>query len=63
MPDSCPIWDLNDLYSGINDVKLTSDLAVCRKSAASMQDSWQGLANYLAWMPQISGKQPNQTLV
>ena len=42
MPDSCPIWDLNDLYSGINDVKLTSDVAVCRKSAASMQDSWQG---------------------
>ena len=42
MPESCPIWDLNDLYSGINDVKLTSDVAVCRKSAASLQDSWQG---------------------
>ena len=42
MPDSCPIWDLKDLYSGITDVKLTSDVADCRKFAASLQDSWQG---------------------
>ena len=42
MPDSCPIWDLNDLYSGINDVKLASDVASCRKAAAALQDRWQG---------------------
>jgi len=42
MPDSCPIWDLSDLYSGINDVKLASDIAACRKSAAALNKAWQG---------------------
>ena len=42
MPDSCPIWDLNDLYSGFNDVKLASDVASCRKTALSLHDAWQG---------------------
>ena len=42
MPDSCPIWDLNDLYSGITDVKLASDVVSCRKAAAALQDRWQG---------------------
>ena len=42
MPDSCPIWDLSDLYSGITDVKLASDVASCRKSAARLQGRWQG---------------------
>ena len=42
MPDSCPIWDLNDLYSGITDVKLASDVASCREAAAALQDRWQG---------------------
>ena len=42
MPDSCPIWDLNDLYSGFSDVKLASDVASCRKAALSLHDSWQG---------------------
>ena len=42
MPDSCPIWDLNDLYTGISDVKLTSDLSSCRKAAAVLQERWQG---------------------
>ena len=31
MPDTCPIWDLTDLYSGITDVKLASDVVGCRK--------------------------------
>ena len=49
MPDSCPIWDLNDLYSGLTDVKLASDVASCRKAAAALQDRWQGrLANVSA---------------
>ena len=42
MPDSCPIWDLNDLYSGFSDVKLASDVASCRKTALSLHDAWQG---------------------
>ena len=42
MPDSCPIWDLTDLYSGITDVKLASDVAACRKAASALQDRWQG---------------------
>ena len=42
MPDSCPIWDLNDLYSDIADVKLASDVAACRKAALTLQDRWQG---------------------
>ena len=42
MPDSCPIWDLDDLYSGITDVKLASDVVSCRKAAAALQDRWQG---------------------
>ena len=42
MPDSCPIWDLNDLYSGFSDVKLASDIASCRKNALSLHDAWQG---------------------
>ena len=42
MPDSCPIWDLNDLYSGFSDVKLASDVASCRKTALSLCDAWQG---------------------
>ena len=42
MPDSCPIWDLNDLYSGFSDVKLASDVASCRKTALLLNDTWQG---------------------
>ena len=42
MPDSCPIWNLNDLYSGIADVKLASDAAACRKTATNLQERWQG---------------------
>ena len=42
MPDSCPIWDLDDLYSGITDVKLASDVVSCREAAAALQDRWQG---------------------
>ena len=35
MPDTCPIWDLTDLYSGITDVKLASDVASCTALPAS----------------------------
>jgi len=42
MPDSCPIWDLKDLYHGVDDTKLASDVAACRKSAASLNQEWQG---------------------
>ena len=42
MPDSCPIWDLNDLYTGLGDVKLATDVAYCRKTALSLSDGWFG---------------------
>ena len=42
MLDSCPIWDLSDLYSGFSDVKLASDVASCRKTSVSLHDAWQG---------------------
>ncbi len=42
MPDSSPIWDLNDLYSGIDDSALINDLASCRTDAATLAGEWQG---------------------
>ena len=40
MPDSFPIWDLSDLYTGVDDTELLSDIAICRKSAASLNQDW-----------------------
>ena len=46
MPDSSPIWDLKDLYAGVDDSVLIADLALARKDAAELADNWQGkLAN------------------
>ena len=42
MPDSSPIWDLKDLYAGMDDPALAADLASARKDAAALAVGWQG---------------------
>jgi oligoendopeptidase F len=42
MPDSSPIWDLKDLFAGIDDSALAADLAAARKDAAALAVGWQG---------------------
>ena len=42
MPDSCPTWDLTDLYEGIGDDAIAADLAQCRREAERMESAWQG---------------------
>ncbi len=42
MPDSSPIWDLKDLYAGMDDSALAADLASARKDAATLAVGWQG---------------------
>ena len=42
MPDSCPTWDLTDLYEGIGDDAIAADLARCRGEAERMERGWQG---------------------
>ena len=41
MPDSCPTWDLTDLYEGIEDDAIAADLARCRREAERMESAWQ----------------------
>ena len=41
MPDSCPTWDLTDLYEGIGDDAIAADLARCRREAERMESAWQ----------------------
>lgn len=42
MPDSSPIWNLNDLYVGMDDSALAADLAAARQDAATLAANWQG---------------------
>jgi oligoendopeptidase F len=42
MPDSCPTWDLTDLYEGIGDDAIAADLARCRREAERMERGLQG---------------------
>jgi len=42
MPDSCPTWDLTDLYADIGDAAITSDIEGCRAAAAALAAAWQG---------------------
>ena len=42
MPDSSPIWDLRDLYAGMDDSALAADLASARKDSATLAVDWQG---------------------
>ncbi|MGC6498474.1 MAG: M3 family oligoendopeptidase [Candidatus Puniceispirillaceae bacterium] len=42
MPDSCPTWDLTDLYDGIADGAIAVDIAACRQEAEQLEAAWQG---------------------
>ncbi|MGC6454007.1 MAG: M3 family oligoendopeptidase [Candidatus Puniceispirillaceae bacterium] len=42
MPDSCPTWDLTDLYADIGDSAITSDIEGCRAAAKALSAAWQG---------------------
>lgn len=42
MPDSCPTWDLTDLYNGIGDDSIVADIDSCRREAERLETSWQG---------------------
>jgi len=42
MPDSCPTWDLTDLYDGIADGAIAADIATCRQVAEQLEAAWQG---------------------
>ena len=46
MPDSCPTWDLGDLYASVDDPKLQGDLKGAAGDADRLSSEWQGkLAN------------------
>ena len=42
MPDSCPSWDLTDLYNDIGDAAITSDIEGSRAAASALAAAWQG---------------------
>ena len=42
MPDSCPTWDLTDLYDGIADGAIAADIAACGQEAEQLEAAWQG---------------------
>ena len=42
MPESCPIWNLSDLYDGIDSTALKTDIAKCLKLSTELEQSWQG---------------------
>ena len=42
MPDSCPVWSLDDLYAGVNSPALKADMAGCQKAAKQLETKWRG---------------------
>jgi oligoendopeptidase F len=54
MPDSCPTWDLNDLYAGTDDPQLKADLATAIADSAQLAKIWQGKIA-LASGPDLAG--------
>jgi len=42
MPESCPIWNLSDLYDGVDSTALKTDIAMCLKLSIELEQSWQG---------------------
>ena len=42
MPDSCPVWSLDDLYAGINSPALKADMVGCQKAAKRLETKWRG---------------------
>ena len=54
MPDSCPTWDLNDLYAGTDYPQLKADLATAIADSAQLAKIWQGKIA-LASGPDLAG--------
>ncbi len=42
MPDSCPVWSLDDLYSGVDSPVLQTDIVACREKAMQLETEWRG---------------------
>ena len=42
MPDSCPVWNLDDLYIGIDAPALKADMAECHRAAKLLETEWRG---------------------
>ena len=42
MPDSCPVWSLDDLYAGVNSPALKADMSECLKAAKQLETEWRG---------------------
>ena len=42
MPDSCPVWSLDDLYAGVNSPALKTDMAECHRAAKQLKAEWRG---------------------
>ncbi len=42
MPDSCPVWNLTDLYEGIDSAAIQTDIRTCRGDAAALADRAKG---------------------
>ena len=42
MPDSCPVWSLDDLYAGVNSPMLKADMVECQKAAKQLETEWRG---------------------
>ncbi|MDC0062385.1 M3 family oligoendopeptidase [Candidatus Puniceispirillum sp.] len=42
MPDSCPVWSLDDLYAGVNSPALKTDMAECHRAAKQLEAEWRG---------------------
>ena len=48
MPDSCPVWSLDDLYEGVNSSALQTDITECRTAAKELETDWRGRLGELA---------------
>jgi oligoendopeptidase F len=42
MPDTCPIWNLTDLYDAIGSADIQTDIAACRRDAAALATRFKG---------------------
>ena len=42
MSDSCPVWNLTDLYEGIDSAAIQTDIRTCRADAAALADRAKG---------------------
>ena len=42
MPEALPEWKLNDLYAGITDPAIATDMAACQEAAMALQAQYEG---------------------